>query len=197
MYKFSVDRCEFTIRKEPDAFTVRVKSTSPLPVYYYIRVDEALRFLLAQSIQMRVLFQPNRLELIAARSRSSCTTLPRPIARGTLQFYNDSWPLFAQYLTYVNRETSSYWHPCSGYLHYACESSANSIEAFGVGLSVAVEGLAGLLPLELSEEDRKELTALRSFIVNQVTSHADFSKHARRIESMLAGLTQIRAIDRF
>ena len=96
----------------------------------------------------------------------------------------------------VRGTTQAYWNTCTNHLHNACEASANSLDAWGIGLSVAVEGVASLLPKELDPAAKEKLEALQTFIVDQVSANADHKKFAPRIKGMVNGLTQIRAIDR-
>lgn len=194
---FRADGCEFSVHKDDESFIVRAKSESPLPKHFETRVEEALRFLLAQSVQTRVLVQGAWLELSSDTPRSRRTALNPPIARGSHALVGQSWDLFAQYLGYVLRETKHpYWNPCGGYLHNALESSANSLDAWAIGLCVAVEGLAAMLPLERDKQETSKLKALQRFIIDEVTAVAEYKQFAARIPGLVGGLTAIRAVDR-
>jgi hypothetical protein len=50
--------------------------------------------------------------------------------------------------------------------------------------------------MELPEDKMKELKALRDFVVTDVSSDAKQKVHAGRIKGMMAGLTNMRAIDK-
>jgi hypothetical protein len=120
-----------------------------------------------------------------------------PISRGGPAFHADSWRLFDHYLAYVIKETPHpYWNICSAHLHNACEAGANSLDAWSIGLSVAVEGLAALIPMTLDDEQKKNLETLRDFINAQVAADATHKAYADRVRGMVNGLTAIRAIDR-
>jgi hypothetical protein len=106
------------------------------------------------------------------------------------------WQLFEAYLAFVLPDAGAYWHTCSNHLHNACEASANALDAWAIGLGVAVEGVAGLLPKELDPALKTKLEALRDFVNAQVTGNEDHSEFAPRIGGMMNGLTTIRAVDR-
>jgi hypothetical protein len=89
-----------------------------------------------------------------------------------------------------------YWNLCSYHLHNACEASANSMDAWAIALCVAVEGIANLSTVELPEEKLKQLGALRAFILAQVSSNDAHRVHIDRIVGIMAGLTNVRAIDK-
>lgn len=194
---FKAESCDFDVHKDDESFIVRAKSEKPLPAYFAVRVEEALRFLLAQSVSPRVLMQGGRLELFSGRPRSRHTGLGPPIARGSSAFLSQSWQLFGQYLGYVIRETPHpYWNPCTGYLHNALEASANSLDAWAIGLGVAVEGLAVFLPKKLAKDEKDELKALQKFIIDHVAVDPNYAKFTKRIQGTVNGLTSIRAFDR-
>jgi hypothetical protein len=195
--RFIVGNCEFHIEKTDDSFTVTAKSEAALPEHFHVRIEETLRFILAQSVSCRALVENGQLQLFSGKQQSRRTLLPPPIARGRAAFHEDSWRLFSDYLTYVSREaTQLFWHPCSNHLHNACEASANSLDAWAIGLSVAVEGLASLLPKEIDTATKTKLEALQTFIVDHVAASHDYKQFAPRIKGIVNGLTQIRAIDR-
>lgn len=115
--QFKSDDYDFVVRKTDESFSVRVESKIELPEHFEIRVEEALRFLPAQSVATRVMVRSGCLDLYSASVRSKRTALMPPLVRGPIE---QSWALFSNYLRYVTRETkSSSWHPCSGYLHNA------------------------------------------------------------------------------
>jgi hypothetical protein len=70
------------------------------------------------------------------------------------------------------------------------------LDAWAIGLSVAVEGLASMLPVENDKEKTKTLKALQRFIVDQVSGDDRFKDSAPRVQGLVAGLTSVRAIDR-
>ena len=167
-----------------------------LPEHIVTRIDETLRFVLAASLNYRVIECPNNLHLYSRSGPTPLTRFYPPISRGGPAFHSHSWRLFETYLAYVMRDPGPCWHTCSNHLHNACEASANALDAWAIGLGVAVEGLAGCLPKELDPELVKRLKALQTFITGHVLGSPEHKEFVPRIAGMMNGLTQIRAIDR-
>ncbi|MET4356425.1 hypothetical protein ABIC08_006388 [Bradyrhizobium sp. RT9b] len=194
---FSAQGCTFQVTKDDEGFVVRAKSEQALPAYFDTRVEEALRFLLAQSVVARARVQGMQVDLTSATQRSLRTRLGPPISRGSEAFMNSSWQLFDSYLGYILRETKSpYWNTCSNHLHNALEASANSMDAWAIGLGVAVEGVVGLLPYALPKEQKAKMKELQKFITKQVNESETHKESGNRIQGLVAGLTAVRAIDR-
>lgn len=202
--KFTAADCEFDVENSDDSFVVRAKSDTPLPEHFAMRIEEALRFLLAQSIRPRAIVQPRSIVLTSTTLKSPVVRLGPPISRGSAAFHDKSWDLFGTYLVFVIRKTKfENWHPCTGYLHAAHEASANSLDAWTIGLGVAVEGLASLIDIEQDKAEKEKrkvekerLKKLQSFIVKQVSGRARLKAFTERIRGLVAGLTSVRAIDR-
>jgi hypothetical protein len=141
--------------------------------------------------------QGARLELNSGAPRSRRTGLGPPIARSSHAFIDNSWQLFDCYLGYILRETNTpYWNPCSNHLHNALEASANSMDAWAIGLGVSVEGVAGMLSLSLPADQKTKLKALQKFIEKQVNESETHKEFGNRIQGLVAGLTSVRAIDK-
>lgn len=202
--KFTAANCEFHVESGDDSFIVRATSDATLPEHFATRVEEALRFLLAQSVTPRAIVQPRGIVLTSATLQSPIVRLGPPISRGSAAFHDKSWELFGTYLAYVIEKAKfENWHACTGYLHTAHEASANSLDAWAMGLGVAVEGLAGLIDIEQTDaenaqrmKERARLKELQDFIVNQVSSHETLNTFTDRIRGLVGGLTSVRAIDR-
>ncbi|NVO17085.1 MAG: hypothetical protein HXX10_23925 [Rhodoplanes sp.] len=195
--RFIADCREFHIHKDEGGFFICVKSDTSLPAHFEVRIEEALRFLLARSVAPRVFVQGDRLKLMAAASRSRRTALEPPIARNSHVVISQSWDLFRQYLSYVINETKSqYWNPVTGHIHNAIEASANSLDAWAIGIGVAVEGLAMMLSMERDEQENENIKTLQRFIIDQVNGHEEHRVFAARIRGLIGSLTSIRAIDR-
>lgn len=202
--KFAAAGYRFHVESGDDSFLVRGESDAPLPEYFVMRIEEALRFLLAQSVTPRAIIQPRGIELTSTTLKSPMVRLGPPISRGSAAFLDKSWDLFGAYLAFVIRKTKvANWNACTGYLNIAHNSSANSLDAWAIGLGVAVEGLASLINIEQDAAAKKKLKAerervkkLAAFIVKQVSNRKRLSMFTERIQSLVAGLTSVRAIDR-
>lgn len=194
---FTAQGCTFHVEKEDDLFRVRARSEQPLPEHFDTRIEEALRFLLAQSVQTRVRVQGTELELLSGSPRSARTGLGPPISRGSSAFMDNSWQLFDCYLGYITRETmGAYWNPVSNHVHNALEASSNSIDAWAIGLGVAVEGTANLLPYKLPDDQKTKMKDLQKFITKQVASSEAHKEYSGRVQGLVAGLTAVRAVDK-
>lgn len=194
--KFVACSFDFDVHKKDDSFTIEVRSETAFPENFEMKVEEAMRFLLAKSVSCRVVESRNHLILYSRSHSSHRTRLMPPISRGSAAFNGNSWQLFECYLAYVLTGSEPYWHTCSNHLHNACEASANALDAWAIGLGVAVEGLAGLLPKQLDPNLNTRLKALQDFINDQVSGSPDHKAFAPRIAGMVNGLTTIRAHDR-
>jgi hypothetical protein len=114
---------DFDVQKKEDSFTIEVKSKVALPAHLEVKIEETIRFLLAQTVSLRALEGPNHhLQLYSRYPSSPRTRLGPPISRGGPAFNDHSWQLFAAYLAYVLPGAEPYWHTCSNHLHTACEA---------------------------------------------------------------------------
>lgn len=75
-------------------------------------------------------------------------------------------------------------------------ASANSLDAWSIGLSVAVEGLASLIKIEQDEAERRRLKDLQRHVLSEVRSHEEFRGFANRVQGCLSGLDKVRPADR-
>ena len=117
--ELSRDKYKFDIRKLEGAFSIEVSSDSALPEGFAGRVQEALRFVLAQPVQWRALRVSDgnrqKFHLASAEPRSHNIRLDPPIGRrkspGSFQ---DFWRMFSLYLEYIVRNSRhDYWNYCS------------------------------------------------------------------------------------
>ena len=203
--RFTVGRYDFHVEGGDDSFIIGADSDVPLPEHFGMRIEEALRFLLAQSVTPRAIVQHHSVLLLTSTTpKSPVVRLGRPISRGSAAFHDKSWDLFGAYLVFVTEKTKfGNWHPCTGYLHMAREASANSLDAWAIGIAVAVEGLARLVNIEhdTAEDEkrnaeRKRLKDLQTFIVEQVSSQECLKRYTDRVKGIVSSLTSVRAIDR-
>jgi hypothetical protein len=194
---FSAQGFAFEVKKDDEGFVIGAHSDQELPPHFGTRIEEALRFLLAASVATRVRIQGSQLELNSATPRSRQPRLGPPISRGSIAFLEDSWRLFDHYLGFILREAESpYWHQCSNHLHNALEASANSMDAWAIGLGVAVEGVANLLPYSLPDEQKSQLMALQAFITKQVNESEKHKSFGNRVQGLAGQLVSVRAVDK-
>jgi len=82
------------------------------------------------------------------------------------------------------------------YLRNACEASANSLEAEAIGLCVAVEGIANLLPFDKGNSEDEIVANVRQEILKRLEELGVNSNLKERIQGLLGQLNTVRAIDR-
>jgi hypothetical protein len=168
---FEALKCNFEVRQMHDEFVIQATSQDALPPFFETRILEALQFILARSLKWRILVErrdggAGSTQFSSPAPNSPKTRLDPPIGTMRIDAAVFTWQLFAQYLEYVTREaTSHFWHPCSAQLHNACEASANSMDAWQIGLCVAVEGISNLLATDvLSDMEKNEVGRLQKLV---------------------------------
>jgi hypothetical protein len=193
-FEFSDGDYKFAVRKLEGAFSIEVTSSSALPKDFPGRVQEALRFMLAQPVSWRGLTVSEGIRqtfrIASAVPQSRNTRLYPPIGRGKSHAYiDDCWCMFRLYLQYVLRSSRpSYWNYCSYHLHNACESSANSLDAWSYGLSIAVEGLTALLPPKKKDETNTLLQTMHKDILTFVRKMECYESLLRRLDGLLGSM---------
>jgi hypothetical protein len=161
--------CHFEISRFADEFVVEVSAADALPPFFDSRILETLQFVLARSLRWRVLVNRTNdgksYTQFSSPKPTSTTKLEPPI--GNMQDRaHYSWSLFARYLEFVTKGSDTqFWHACSGKLHDASEASANSMDAWALGLCVAVEGITNLVTTKmLSNTEKDEIRKLSRLI---------------------------------
>jgi hypothetical protein len=161
-YSSSLGACE--ARSLEDRVLWHVSSQTELPDNLHDLVIASFEFLTAKTVAPRVIEYHRRstktLRLLSPRLVSSRTRLRRPISAHHLLDYEMPWRLFSLYLEYLCGYPGTGWHPCVLHLHNAIEASANSLDAARLGLCVAVEGLAKLIPIQADEEQKMAIKKL-------------------------------------
>jgi hypothetical protein len=199
--KFSAIGCEFEIRKRSGELVIEAGSDKQFPEFLYLRIQEALHYLVAKPVTWRAQIERQgtqaSLKIASAMPKSANTKLNPPIRPRSVAFREDGWRLFALYLDYVVRSTSGpYWGHCTYHLHNACEASANSIDAWAVGVSVAVEGIASLIQTSLDATRSEKLTAFQQSLRTFVADHEEFSEFAPRMNGLIGMLGTERVQDK-
>lgn len=199
--EFSTNNCDFTFRKFDNEFVVEAHSGDSLDDYIHIRIQEALRFILAKSVSWRVLERSDGhrswVELTSPIKRSANTQLCPPITCANHCYIDDSLNLFKLYLDYITQKAPrNRWHACSYHLHNACEASANSIDAWIVGLCVAVEGIVSLIEVERDSEELKNISLLKECILNYIGREEKFNQFKARVKGLLGMLSATSPSDK-
>lgn len=199
-FEFSDGAYHFRLEKHDSEFFIEVDSTDPLGEDFHIRIKEALRFVLAKTVYWRVHYssggQRYQFRISSGPLKSQKTELFAPIGREfVLSPHN--WRLFADYLQFVTKSTpAGFWHICSYHLHNACESSANSLDAWANGLCIAVEGISHLIESETEIEDKELIQQMNAEIFANISGNPDFVKFAGRLKGLLGLMLNRRPQDR-
>ena len=142
---------------------IEAKSETEFPLGFNLRIQEALQYITGKSAIWRARLEakngPFALELASPRPKAARTNFSPPISPASTEFHHHGWPLFARYLAYVVNKTPAanaegLWNPVAYHLNNACESTSASVDAWAVGVSVAVEAVASLV--ELTGDQEKE-----------------------------------------
>ncbi|WP_166308707.1 hypothetical protein [Bradyrhizobium sp. 2S1] len=188
---------KFTMLRDSDVL-IEVIGDTAMPPNFETRVVEALRYVLAKVIHLS-LIEISTVEGVDTTLmypiHGTETRLLAPLSAD--KHSSDVHLLFARYLGFVLSNTSSeFVHPCSMYLRNACDASAGSTEAEVIVLSVAVEGLANLLPFEKMQTADQATIDVRDAML-KLLAELDPVDHVRnRIEGLLSQLNNVRAADR-
>ena len=176
-------------------------SEAPLPAVFDLRIQEALQILTAKSPFWRVRLQSrNRelhLELSSPWRKSGRTQFSPPISPSSYDFLEHGWRLFGAYLKYVNHKTKdTHWNPVAYHLYNACEATANSVDAWAVGISVAVEAVTGLIDIASDDDKAKELTCYQERVLAWLDNQKDLSPDiVKRAQGQINAMSNKRPQD--
>jgi hypothetical protein len=157
-----------------------------------LRIQESLRYITAKTAIWRARLQNEgnelRLELASPWRKSLRTQLSPPISPRSIDFHRHGWRLFGKYLEYVVATTEgTFWNPVAYHLNNACEATAGSLDAWAIGVSVAVEAVASLISVaddkEKVEREQSDLQDLYDRVTGQINAMSN-----RRAQDTLYGL---------
>jgi len=214
--RFSCFGCDFDIIREESGFTVSVFSLSSLPANIIIRVQESLQFLLGIVVDLKVLRfssgDRREVRIHSLPDKLSHARIRRPLqSRSRIDVRGEySIKLFTTYFTFVSNQAGESnqagdWHPCSIHLYHAIVASSSSLEAYALGLGVAVEGICKAFYKELgrpSSDERSTLVDLIAFLegwpatVDTNIHRQEIAKRLlKRVKGALEAFNQSRALD--
>jgi hypothetical protein len=206
---FILDRCEFDIgdlkfevrKREGSGDTVmEVTSDASIPGSFHLRAQEALQYITGKTVtwRARVEVSPDAfvLELTSPFRKAPKTSLKPPISHGTTEFREYGWKLFGCFLTYVTAQTDeTHWNPAAYHLHNARESTANSIDAGAIGVSVALEAIASLAATEHGEDQIKRIENFQQHLRDHLSTQIEFADFKIRLDGMLGSWSKKRPQD--
>jgi hypothetical protein len=136
-------------------------------------------------------------ELLSPWRKSSRTQLDPPFSRASIDFHKYGWNLFGTYLAYVTAHTEGpHWNPIAYHLYNACEASAGSVDAWAVGVSIAVEAVAHLVQLPIDDAQAKRVARFQERMRKFVDAHADLEDDlVRRMNGLIGSMGNRRPQD--
>jgi hypothetical protein len=199
--KFEAANCKFEVSKTEQEVLVKAISKEPLPDDFSIRIQEAIKFLSAKAATIRAVANSgphgSSWELKSASRLTIQTSMSPPLCRTNTEFLEHGWHLFRQYLDFVtSSSTAGYWNHVTYHVHNAAEASGNSMDAWAVGVSVAVEGLANLIPVPTEGSKKKLIKEFQSWVLPQVKDSPQFSSLHDRLNGLLGMMNNPRVQDR-
>lgn len=191
----------FEVRKHGNDTVLEVQSEKEFPAAFHLRVQEALQYVTAKPAIWRARLEVDGedlcLELSSPLRKSVRTQFGPPIASVSSYFHECGWRLFACFLAYVIAKTEdTHWNPVAYHLHNACEATANSVDAWAVGYSVAVEAVAGLVVFEQDGEKAERVTKFQTRMRQWVATQTDFADLVPRLEGLIGALGEERVQDK-
>ncbi|WP_026229892.1 hypothetical protein [Trinickia symbiotica] len=180
---------QVTVRKGSGRSVVEATSPRPFPADFHWRIQEALQFITGKTATHRALVtcRPDLLQvdLISPRRVSLHPHFCPPIKHVSLEYMNRGWALFNAYLGYVVDHTSAtQWNPLAYHLFNAREASANSIDAWAMGVSVALEAVTSLV--SIPEDPEKKAKAQQA--IESVKQYVDGENALEEVKARLFGL---------
>jgi hypothetical protein len=201
--EFEACQCKFEVQVREGSGDTVIEATSdaPFPPSFEARIQEALQYLTGKSAfwRARAVSSGEKLcvELLSPWRRSSRTQLDPPISRASMDFHTHGWKLFGSYLAYVVEHTEgAHWNPVAYHLYNAIEASAGSIDAWAVGVSIAVEAVAQLIQLPTDEVEAARVSAFQNHMRKLVDAQTNFEKDLLdRMRGLIGTLSQKRPQD--
>ena len=199
--RFAALGCDFLVTKAEAEIVVEVQSDASFKPHFETRIVEGLQFILARSLSPRVLVRSDEgrqsLELSSAVPRSVRTKLDPPLAGGYEGYLEHSWQLFSLYMEYIVRTNEArHWHTCSSHLHNACEASANSLDAWAIGVCLAVEGISSLVDVKQTDAEKKAKKNVSKALTKFIDSQGWDEILTNRAKGLVGQLQTLRVIDR-
>jgi hypothetical protein len=200
--EFEASGSKFEVRKHEGSTdtVIEVTSDAIFPTVFHLRIQEALQYITGKTAIWRARLESEEdklvLELASPRRKSARTQFSPPISPVSIHFHEYGWKLFACYLAYVVAKTEgTHWNPVAYHLYNACEATANSLDAWAVGVSVAVEALASLIEIEDDPAKTERLGLFQKRMREFLAAQADFVDLARRVEISIGNMGRKRAKD--
>jgi hypothetical protein len=200
--EFEACGSKFEVRKREGSgdTVVELTSDTAFPTAFHLRIQEALQYITGKTAIWRVRLESEgdklALEFASPLRKSARTQFNPPISPASIDFHNHGWDLFAGYLCYVVKETQSpQWNPVAYHLYNACEATANSVDAWALGVSVAAEAVVDLIRMPTDETEAKRLALFQKRMREYLAAQADFADLVSRTDKLINGMGNKRPQD--
>ncbi len=183
----------------PAQVILQIEADADLPTSLTSRIVEALQFVLARTmpvaLQWNIREDTETTKLHSASARTPSAPAYSPIETHRDDLHSKALDMLTRYLDYVmSWPEEGVWHPCTNFLTLARNASHLSLDAWIVGLSVAIEGVASQINYAHPEELAAKHAAARAAIKAPLR---DLDERVRnRIGGMVSQLDTVRARDR-
>jgi hypothetical protein len=201
--EFDACASKFEVRKREGSgdTIIEVTSETAFPAAFNLRIQEALQYITAKTAIWRARVESAgeelHLELASPWRKSSRTQFSPPISPSSIDFHKHGWELFGKYLAYVIAETAdTHWNPVAYHLYNACEATGNSLDAWAVGVSVAVEAVAGLISIEGKKTKAEQVDELQKRMRKWLAEQSDLPTDVvRRVGGLISAMSNKRPQD--
>jgi hypothetical protein len=199
--EFEACGSKFEVRKRDGSGDTIVEaiSESPFPTAFNLRIQEALQYITGKTAIWRARLESAgeqlHLELASPWRKSPRTQFRPPISPISIDFHQHGWRLFAKYLAYMVASTGTYWNPVAYHLNNACEATAGALDAWAVGVSVAVEAVASLISIEGDKEKGAQVRLLQDQMRKWFAEQSDLQDLARRVNGQIDAMSNKRVQD--
>jgi len=188
--KFEACGSKFEVRVGDGDTIVEAHSEEAFPDAFDLRIQEALQFVTAKTAFWRARVESKSdgfsVELAAPSRKSSRTQFGPPLSPNSIDFQTHGWRLFGAYLQYlVANTTDTYWNHVAYHLNNACEATAGSLDAWAVGVSVAVEAVASLINLAEDKEQAASVVGLQASMREWLEGQSGLGKLADRVAGLI------------
>ncbi len=200
--EFKACNCSFEVRKRGGSGDTVIEATSEtvFPKAFDVRIQEALQYLTGKSAFWRARVERRGdnvdVELLSPWRKSSRTQFDPPISRASIDFHKHGWELFACYLAYVVAHTDgTHWNPVAYHLYNACESSSDSVDAWAVGVSVAVEAVTSLIHFPPDDARAARVALIQERMLKFLDEQTDLADLAERMRGLIRSMANKRPQD--
>jgi hypothetical protein len=179
---------------------VEANSESPFLPAFNLRIQEALQYITGKTAIWRARLESEggelHLELASPLRKSLRTQFDPPISPVSIDFHHHGWRLFGKYLAYVVASNAgTYWNPVAYHLNNACEATAGFLDAWAVGVSVAVEAMASLISVEGDKEKAERVALLQDRMRKWFAEQSDLQDLAGRVNGQIDAMSNRRVRD--